>query len=490
MKNLDTISDVLRLRAKKNSNKIFVINNKKRYTYSEINQLVDRCCFFFQELKIKEREIVSFSLINSVEFLILYFACIRSNILANPLPHTLSKFEIKQKVNFLKSKYFFSDQEINIKSKFYYIDKNENNSFLKNLKKLDTNNKEFKTKVKKKDTAVLYYSSGTTNDPKIIEYSYNAMLTLQKAMKEIKFTNFNTNHMCILPMGHTSVLRYSVKQALYVGGTIFIYESFWSIKNNFWKIIKKNKINFVQLVPSIVVSLLNLKAPKPLKFKIKFGCGSDKIDNKIKNIFEKKFFTKLLNLYGLSEIGASHFEQKNNKKNNSIGKPLKIYNCKIFKSKNKLSNLNEVGELGVKSKAIFNGYYKNKILTKKSFNKLGYFLTGDLCSKDNKNNYFYHGRKKDLIIKGGVNINPNEIDEVVESYNKNILKSVTIGVNDHFLGQRLKTFILLKKKIIKLKKLDSFLLKKLGQLKKPDNIIIVDKFPQTSTGKIIKRYLK
>lgn len=316
------------------------------------------------------------------------------------------------------------------------------------------------------------------------------MLILQKAMTEIKFTNFNTNHMCILPMGHTSVLRYSVKQALYVGGTIFIYDSFWSIKNNFWKIVRKNKINFVQLVPSIVISLLTLKAPKLFKFKIKFGCGSDKIDSKIKNSFEKKFSTKLFNLYGLSEIGASHFESKNNKKNNSIGKPLNIYKCKIFKSKNKLSNLNEVGELGVKGKAIFNGYYKNKILSKKSFNKLGYFLTGDLCSKDSKNNYFYHGRKKDLIIKGGVNINPNEIDEIVESYSKNILKSVTIGVNDLFLGQRLKTFILLEKKNIKLKKLDSFLIKKLGQLKKPDNIVIVDKFPQTSTGKIIKRYLK
>ena len=67
-------------------------------------------------------------------------------------------------------------------------------------------------------------------------------------------------------------------------------------------------------------------------------------------------------------------------------------------------------------------------------------MTGDLCSKNENNNFFFHGRKKDLIIKGGVNINPNEIDEVVKEYSPVIERSATIGIEDEFLGQKIKTF--------------------------------------------------
>ena len=192
----------------------------------------------------------------------------------------------------------------------------------------------------------------------------------------------------------------------------------------------------------------------------------------------------------MSEIGASHFQNKDDDKENSIGTPLDIYKCKIFKKKNKIAQKNKIGELGVKGTALFNGYYKNKILTKQSFNKFGYFLTGDLCSKDENNNFFFHGRKKDLIIKGGVNINPNEIDEVVKEYSPVIERSATIGIDDEFLGQKIKTFLKLKNKKISINSLHKYLTKKLGQLKKPDEVVIIKKFPTTSTGKVIKRFLK
>lgn len=275
-----------------------------------------------------------------------------------------------------------------------------------------------------------------------------------------------------------------------MGSTFVIFKNFWEIKNKFWNIIDKYNVNYVQLVPSIVISLIAIKTKNFKKRKIKFGCGSDKIDFKVKKFFEKKFKTKLFNLYGLSEIGASHFQNKNNDEENSIGAPLDIYKCKIFKKKNEIVQNNKIGELGVKGIALFNGYYKNKILTKNSFNKFGYFLTGDLCSKDNNNNFFYHGRKKDLIIKGGVNINPNEIDEAVKEYSPLIERSATIGQEDVFLGQKIKTFLKLKNKKISINLLNKYLLKKLGQLKKPDEVVIIEKFPTTSTGKVIKRFLK
>lgn len=490
MKNFQNISEVLKFRSIKNPKKIFIIEGNKEYSFSEINHFVDSCCFFFKSLGLQERDIVSFNLKNSVEFVIIYFACLRSNIIANPLPHTISDSETLEKVKFLKSKLLFSDRSMKKRKNFFLVRKKNRSDFINIILKSNLKKNNYFTKINNKKTAVLYYSSGTTDNPKIIEYSYRSMINLQKAMSRIKFTNSTTTHLCILPMGHTSVLRYSIKQSLFMGSTFVIFKNFWEIKNKFWNIIDKYNVNYVQLVPSIVISLIAIKTKNFKKRKIKFGCGSDKIDFKVKKFFEKKFKTKLFNLYGLSEIGASHFQNKNNDEENSIGAPLDIYKCKIFKKKNEIVQNNKIGELGVKGIALFNGYYKNKILTKNSFNKFGYFLTGDLCSKDNNNNFFYHGRKKDLIIKGGVNINPNEIDEAVKEYSPLIERSATIGQEDVFLGQKIKTFLKLKNKKISINLLNKYLLKKLGQLKKPDEVVIIEKFPTTSTGKVIKRFLK
>ena len=116
MKNFKNISEVLEFRGRKNPNKIFIIEGKKKYSFSLINHFVDSCCFFFKSLGLKERDIVSFNLKNSIEFVIIYFACIRSNIIANPLPHTISETETLEKVKFLKSKYLFSDRRIKKKN--------------------------------------------------------------------------------------------------------------------------------------------------------------------------------------------------------------------------------------------------------------------------------------------------------------------------------------------------------------------------------------
>jgi acyl-CoA synthetase (AMP-forming)/AMP-acid ligase II len=118
-------------------------------------------------------------------------------------------------------------------------------------------------------------------------------------------------------------------------------------------------------------------------------------------------------------------------------------------------------------------------------------LTGDICKKDKDGFFYYVDRKKDLIIKGGVNILPSEIDEQILGYSKNVLEVATIGEKNQFYGEIVKSFIILKKNnknfIFNLK---TFLLKRLGYLKCPDIIKVIKKFPKTPSGKIIKRLLK
>ena len=113
-----------------------------------------------------------------------------------------------------------------------------------------------------------------------------------------------------------------------------------------------------------------------------------------------------------------------------------------------------------------------------------------MCFKDKLGYYHYVDRKKDLIIKGGVNILPSEIDEAIMQYDKNILECSTIGQKNDFYGEIIKSFIILKKnKNNFISKLRVNLIKKLGLLKCPDIIVQTKEFTKTPSGKIIKRLL-
>ena len=155
-----------------------------------------------------------------------------------------------------------------------------------------------------------------------------------------------------------------------------MYKNFWSLKNSIWKIVENYKVNYFQTVPTILNVILNsnykkYKKPKSIKF---IGSGSAILPWQMLQKFEKKFRIKVSNLYGLSEIGCSHFDDpfKKNKKVGEIGRILPGFKYKIFNEKD-LSNDENFGELGVKSKTLLNNYYNNNDLFKKSF-KRGFFL--------------------------------------------------------------------------------------------------------------------
>lgn len=255
LKKFDTFADVLEKTSVKFPKKIFISDEKRDISFEEMNILVNQCCNFFNQLNLKRNDVISIYLKNSIEFVIIYLASMRFGTIINPFPASLSINEVVKRTNFTKSKKIFLGENHVRNKKFYFI---KENIFLKKLKNLDKN---FVLNRKKKynEISCLYYSSGTTNNPKIIQYTHKSIIATQYSMCKKKFSKPFSKHLCILPMGHTSALRYSVKQCVSSASTLIISESFWKIKKDFWQIIKKNKINFFQTVPSILFSLIQEK---------------------------------------------------------------------------------------------------------------------------------------------------------------------------------------------------------------------------------------
>ncbi len=494
-----TFSEILDNTARKFSNQIFLIEGEKQWSYLVFNNLVNHCCRYFKNLGLERGDIVSCILRNSVDYLIIYFAALRSRVILNPFPYHLSANELLEKIEIVKPKYLFChkghfNQLSKSKHTIINLDEIAGKNFLQLLEKFS--GEEFQSpEIDSEQTAILYYSSGTTGSPKIIEYSHKSMVMSQASMIRSGFTFPGSVHLCVLPLGHTASLRYTIKQCICTGSTVVLYESFWKLRSRLWEDVEKYSATFFEVVPSILIAILNTPYKNFKKGQVSsidfVGCGSAYLPKSLQDAFESKYGIPVANLYGLSETGATHFDNPRvpGRKTGNIGHPFDISKVKLFKEDGKEVKKGEIGEFGVKGPGVLKGYYENQTLYKKCF-KNGYFITGDLGKQDEDGVYYYIDRKKDLIIKGGVNIVPAQIDEILLSH-PSIEEAATIGTPDVLMGENIKSYVVLKHGIeIDVNNIRLYCKEKLGDFKTPTEIEIISDLPKGPSGKILKRELR
>jgi len=213
------------------------------------------------------------------------------------------------------------------------------------------------------------------------------------------------------------------------------------------------------------------------------GCGSSILPLESQRKFLHKFGIKIGNLYGLSETGPTHIDDPRDENwiPGSIGKPLDVNVCKI----------SEKGELLIKGDNVFIGYHNNMELYKEVF-KDSWFFTGDIVSYEN-GVYVYKDRCKDLIIKGGINIVPAEVEEILYMHS-DVHEAIVVGVYHEVHGEDLRAAISLKKKDLDKKnimqQLYELLNANLSSYKHPAEILICDALPRTLSGKLKRRDIK
>ncbi|MGA1870286.1 MAG: class I adenylate-forming enzyme family protein [bacterium] len=494
-----TFSEIVDHTSRKFPDQLFLIEGEHKWTYAAFNKMVNQCCYFLQSEGLGQGDIISVILRNSIDYLLLYFAALRSRIILNPFPFHLSGEEVLSKVEIISPKIIFCHRNhIKALSKSPFIVRNldecEGGSFIERVQKYPIN--PFPSPdVDTTRTAIMYYSSGTTGSPKIIEYSYKSMVVTQASMLRSGFTTPGSVHICVLPLGHTASLRYTIQQCICTGSTVVLYESFWKVRANLWDEIERHKVTFIEIVPSIIIAILNTPYKNFTQEKVAtidfIGCGSSFLPQNLQEAFEHKFGIPLANLYGLSETGATHFDnpREPGRRAGSIGRPFDIVDVVLFDENRQEVKEGELGEFGIKGPGLLKGYYKNHKLYEESFHN-GYFMTGDLGVKDKEGLYYYCERKKDLIIKGGVNIVPSQIDETLISH-PSIKEAATIGKPDILLGETIKSYVVVKDGFhTDSKELKIYCKEKLGDFKTPAEFVFIDALPKGPSGKILKRELR
>ena len=491
-----TFSEIIDYWAQKQPEKIFLVDLSagSQYSYAEFAAAVRRTAGFLRRKGIKSGSIVSVRIRNSIEFLVIYFATLRLGGIINPLPASMSDKELVKNIAFVKPRILFIEHKSTKKftelCDVFPVSFRDSRAFMRLMNAWPDTKRSWKIDPRK--PACLYYSSGTTSNPKGILYSHRNMTSLIASVcTEFRHAQ-NTVHFGFLPMGHTAITNYSFLPVTYAGGTLVFAENFSTIRRYFWDILKKYKVTYVETVPTVLFSILNTPYPRFSKKGLQLGylgCGSAPLPLDIQKRFQKRFGVPVANLYGLSETGPSHFDNptKKNWKPGSIGRPLSVNACAIMDEQMHELPVNAVGEIALKGPNVFIGYFKNSIAYQAIIRK-GFFMTGDLGYRDRNGLFYYIDRKKDLIIKGGSNIFPGEIDEVLFKHSA-VLEASTIGVPDDFYGEEIISFVVLKKPIAE-EVLLRHCAKYLQNAKRPKRILPIASIPKTYSGKLLRRMLR
>lgn len=500
IKECRNFSDVLYCQSLVNSGRTFIydVRSERSYTFKEFNSIVEKTSHYLLSKGIRRGDRITSVIENSPEYCFFYFATIRIGSVFNPMPFTSHKEEIKKNIRYVKPSLVLIDSRKFSEFKrssanFIEVVVNKNRDFEKSLPAVDA--PELKIEIDEDKPACLYYSSGTTGNPKGVLFSHRNMITnISSICRGFRFSKDTETHLVFLPLGHTASINYSFLPCMYIGGKMVLAESFWHIRNKLWRLIQEEKITYMEVVPTVLYSILNIYKDRlkqdvsSLRF---VGCGSAPLQKNIQVEFEKRFNLKVANLYGLSETGPTHIDWplEDSWKAGSIGFPLDVNEVKIFDKNGDECEPNEIGEISIKGSNVFIRYFENNALYSNVV-KNGYFYTGDLGYKDEQGRFYYVDRIKDLIIKGGTNIAPGEIDEVLISHPA-VKEAVTIGMPDDMFGEEIKSFIVFKDDFSAgTEEIIEYCRKYLSLFKIPKEIEIVTVIPKTHSGKLLRKELR
>jgi acyl-CoA synthetase (AMP-forming)/AMP-acid ligase II len=426
---------------------------------------------------------------NSIEYLIISFYVMLKNLTLVPINPVLSKSEILQIYKNSNSdiiisgkENFFKLKKIKKKIKFNF-DVRITNKILKNYKNI------FKIGKKKNHPLLLLYTSGSTGSPKGALLSEKNITSNSLVISNHHKLKKKSSTLVLMPMFHNNGFIISFMSSFLVGTKIIIAPANFIIYK-FWEIVKKYSINYTSLMPAVLSMILKFGGShKNQSLKI-IACGGQKLSINLQKRFEKKFKTKIIEHYGLTETTSiSSINSLTNRNYKSVGRPIKGTSIKVYDYKLKKLKKTGYGEISISGDNVFIGYYKNeKLNNDKWFKK--YFKTGDYGFIDKEKNLFFSSRKDFLIIKGGENVYPAEIENVIYRFDE-VIECGVVGYKDNIYGEEVYAFVKLKKYTKKkeeyLKKLLSI---NLARFKIPKKIFFLQKdiklkeLPKTITKKI------
>jgi long-chain acyl-CoA synthetase len=339
------------------------------------------------------------------------------------------------------------------------------------------------------DPAMLMYTSGTTGRPKGALLSHANMLAGGRAVCASLALSTSDRVLSSLPLYHINGQCIATVAPLVSGGSIVMPHRFST--SQWWPIVARHRPTWLNMVPTIIAYLLNGPELTPEQAQacrgVRFGrSASAPLPPEQHRAFETRFGISVIEAMGLTECSSVAFSNpldKARRKYGSPGLPLGV-EARVVDRAGRPLGANERGEVELRGPNVMLGYYKAPEATASALREDGWLKTGDLGYRDDDGYYFITGRLKELIIKGGENIAPREIDEALLAHPA-VLEAAAVGVPDPAYGQEILACVVVKPgAACSEEELRAHCLRTLGRYKTPRYLRLVPELPKGPSGKV------
>eukprot|EP01111_Echinosteliopsis_oligospora_P007429 TRINITY_DN2243_c0_g1_i1.p1 TRINITY_DN2243_c0_g1~~TRINITY_DN2243_c0_g1_i1.p1 ORF type:complete len:529 (+),score=129.98 TRINITY_DN2243_c0_g1_i1:120-1706(+) len=500
-----SLGSVLEQQTAKYLHKSFLFWNDEEVSYLEFNARVNRVANALLSVGVKSGDMVGLLSPNCPEFLYTFFACFKIGCVVVPVNALLKAEEIQYALEnsgcvVLIATHGFASAIDSIRHQLpllrhiWYIGDDSNiESRRKDISLSDvmlrSPSHNPRLPIDPSQIASIIYTSGTTGKPKGVMLTHsNYYHNSGQTAYHFKVTE-NDRLLCFLPLFHVNAQIVSLLCSLRVGASFVLMPKFSPA--HMLPAIAKYKVTSFSAVPAIY-SILNSLPDydqydlSSLRFCI---CGAAPMPIEVIHEFERKYKAYIVELYGLSETSCvSTINPLHLRKVGSIGKAAPGLLVKIVDEKGNTLSPGVIGEIVIYGPTVMSRYHNNEVATKATI-KDGWLYTGDYGCVDQDGYFFITGRKKEMIIRGGENIYPKEIEEILYKH-PSVLDCAVIGIPHRIYGEEVAVaFVLRKGQKFVSEEVFEYCKKHLADYKCPKSVKYFEQFPKTATGKIQKNKL-
>ncbi|MBA4419215.1 MAG: AMP-binding protein [Syntrophus sp. (in: bacteria)] len=471
--------------------------NNLNMTYTQLNYQANRIATGLIKMGIKPGEHVGLCAPNSAEWIVFYFGVLKAGAVAVTLSSLLSKEELVLLIDHAKPRFLYTT-EARLNDLKPFRDSGLLEKTICPGGDLDMSqiagmgSGTFKAINRdRKSTAAILYTGGTTGTPKGVMLTHEGINFSSIMIAHLERSCETDVALCFMPFNHVFGQIHIMNSTIFSGGCLELLPSF--DLERILKLTESGRITKFYSVPTVYIRLLTIGDLKKKMGKVRycFSAGASMAMEIVKQWKEKTGIT-IIESFGQTEgmpITFNHYYPEKHVVG-SVGQDVYCVETQIRSTSGKLLKQGQEGEICVRGPMVMKGYLNNPKATKDAFWGRNWLRTGDIGRQDANGYVYIVDRLKELIITGGENVYPREVEEILYTIPE-VGECAVVGLPDKEWGEKVAAFIVPKEgKIIIPDQVKALLKTRLAPFKVPKEYVIVDILPKSTAGKILKRELK
>jgi acyl-CoA synthetase (AMP-forming)/AMP-acid ligase II len=494
-----------------------IVFEGKRSTYSDTSERVNRLSNALVELGAKKGDRVAILQVNCPEIVESYFATAKLGGIFVPLNFRAKTDELSYMLSNSEANLLFVGKryldmartmlpDLTTIEQCICLDSKETDMPFFDDLITSSSTEEVCADIGDEDITILMYTAGTTGRPKGVPLRYDAFVSYVLGNVDPASPDTEEKNLLTVPLYHVAGIQ-GMLAAIYGGRTLVMMRQFEV--REWLETVQRERATRAMLVPTMLKTVIDY--PDFTKYDlsslqvITYGAASMPFEV-ISKAIKVMPWVKFINAFGQTETASTitalgpedHLiqgteeerERKLKRLASSIGRPLPDVEVKILDEEGNELPAGQIGEIVAKGPRIMKGYWHDELKTKQAFTPDGWLITGDRGWMDEEGYIFLAGRADDMIIRGGENISPEEVEDVLHSHPK-VEEAAVIGAADLEWGQQPRAIIVLKKgEVATAEEIIEYCRSKLASFKRPRSVVFVDSLPRNPMGKVLRKTLR